>query len=192
MIEAKPASNHADLVDAIRAVLQSSGEPMTIPRIRERLPEPYRAIRADQLADVLERQVSADVLVMCPKYRSAQDRFWDRPLREHAKVLLHDAINGGPISWTDLRKKLPKYVRHLAESVLNEELARGAIHEHPQASPRMGPRYAHEPAKVECYAKRELQEVLIRLEQCGFTRGQARETLMQLLQDEEWADEIEK
>jgi hypothetical protein len=188
MTEIQPCANHADLVDAICGVLQSSEEPLTLPRIRERLPEPYRGIRAEQLAEVLARQVAANVLVSCPKYRSAQERFWDRSLREHAKVLLHEAIKAGPISWSDLRKKLPKYLRHLAESALSEELARGAIHEHPQASPRMGPRYAHEPAKVACYAKRELQDVLTRLTQCGFTRGQARETLMQLLQEEEWAD----
>ena len=32
---------------------------------------------------------------MCPKYRSSQDRYWDRPLREHAMVLLYEALHGG-------------------------------------------------------------------------------------------------
>jgi hypothetical protein len=177
-----------DLVDAIRGVLQSSDEPMTIPRIRERLPAPYEAIRKDELQDVLHRQVAAHVLVMCPKYRSGQDRYWDRELRDHAMLLLHKALEPGPTSWSDLRKKLPKYLRHFAESVLNEELAKGAIHRHPPATLRMGPRYAHQPPNVRCYARKELHDMLTRLEQCGFTRSDARETLMALLQEEEWSE----
>ena len=188
MTEARPALNHADLVDAIRGVLQASGEPLTLPRILERLPEPYRDVRLEDLTELLERQVRAHVLVGCPKYRSAQDRYWDRPLREHATVLLHEAIKEGPMSWTDLRKKLPKYLRHLAESALNEELAKGTIHRHPPATSRRGPRYAHQPADVRCYASKELHEMLARLEQCGFARADARDSLMQLLQEEEWAE----
>jgi hypothetical protein len=177
-----------DLVDAICGVLQSSDEPLTIPRIRERLPAPYEAIRTVELQDVLHRQVAANVLVMCPKYRSGQDRYWDRELRDHAMLLLHKSLEQGPISWSDLRKKFPKYLRHFAESVLNEELAKGTIHRHPPTSLRMGPRYAHQPPSVHCYAKKELHNMLARLVQCGFTRSDASETLMALLQEEEWSE----
>ncbi len=137
---------------------------------------------------MLRRQVEAHVLVMCPKYRSSQDRFWDRPLREHAKVVLRESLRDGPASWSDLRKKFPKYMRHLAESVLNEELARGTLHRHPPQSARKGPRFGLQPADVRTYASRELQDLLGRLEQIGFAPTDVREAMMQFLQDDEWSD----
>ncbi len=178
------SSAQTDLVDAVREVLRHSAEPLTIPRIRERLPMP---IGIGELTDVLHRQLAAHVLVMCPKYRSSQDRYWDRPLREHAKVVLSEALRGGPLPWADLRKKFPKYLRHLADSVLNEELAKETIFRHPPTSARTGPRYALEPANVRSYAKKELHEMLTRLEHFGFGRAESREAIEQLLQEEEWA-----
>ena len=188
MAEVLPSSNHSDLVDAIREVLRQSEEPLTIPQLRERLCGPYRAIRIEELADVLGRQVAANVLVMCPKYRSSQNRYWDRTLREHAKVVLTGALESGPMSWTELRKKLPKYLRHLAESVLNEELARGAIFRHPPTSSRNGPRYASQPADVRSYVGNELQGMLARMHERGFARADVCEALMLILQENEWDD----
>lgn len=176
----------SDLVDAIRAILYRSPEPLTVPKIRERLPESLRTIRVAELTEVLQRQVAAHVLVICPKYRSAQDRYWDRPLREHAKVVLRESLTAGPASWSELRKKFPKYLRHLAESVLNEELARGTLHRHPPESIRKGPRIGLHPADVRVYAERELQTVLRRLEQLGFAPVEVREAMMHLLNEEEW------
>lgn len=183
------SSTRTDLVDAVREVLRHSAEPLTIPRIRERLPMPLGAIRIEELTDVVQRQLAAHVLVMCPKYRSSQDRYWDRPLREHAKVVLGEALRSGPMSWADLRKKFPKYLRHLADSVLNEELAKETIFRHPPTSARMGgPRYGLKPADVRSYANKELHDMLTRLEQCGFGRAESREAIVQLLQEEEWAE----
>jgi hypothetical protein len=189
MADVLPSSIHTDLVEAIREVLRQSEEPLTIPKIREQLRRKLGPIGIDELTDVLNRQVAANVLVICPKYRSSQDRYWDRPLWQHAKVVLHQALDAGPMSWTDLRKKFPKYLRHLAESVLNEELARGVIFRHPPGSTRMGPRYALQAADVRSYAFRELSEVLSRMELRGFARGDVREALMQLLHEEEWAEQ---
>lgn len=188
MADISPAFRQDDLVDAVREILRESEEPLTVPKLRERLLSRARSIRTEELIDLLERQVAAQVLVMCPKYRSSQNRYWDRPLREHAKVVLHEALREGPLAWADLRKKFPKYLRHLADSVLNEELAKGAVHRHPPASSRMGPRYALTPADIRCYASKELRAVLTRLQECGFSRNGARESLMQLLQEDEWAD----
>ena len=173
-----------DLVDAVREVLRQSNEPLTIAKIRARLPWS----RLEDLKAAIARQVAASVLVMCPKYRGSQDRYWDRPLRQHARVVLHATLEAGPMAWAHLHKKFPKYMRYLAESVLNEELARGLIYRHPSTSSRMGPRYALQPADVRDYAGKELDAVLTRLEQFGFTRADSREALVQLLQADEWAD----
>lgn len=189
MIDIELSSNQTDLVDAIRAILVSSVEPLTVKKIRARLSAPFDGIRSQELTEVLKRQVAAHVFVICPKYRSAQDRYWDRSLRAHAKVLLRAALADGPMPWAELRRKFPKYLRHLAESVLNEELARGAIHRHPPASPRMGFRCALEPADVLGYAARELEGALARLIEQGFARSHARAAFMQLLQESEWADD---
>jgi hypothetical protein len=126
---------------------------------------------------------------MCPKYRSGQDRYWDRSLREHARMLMRGALKDGPLSWADLRKRCPKYLRHLTESVLNEELARGAIHRHPPISPRAGFRFALQPVDVRSYAARELEGALARLAERGIALSDAREALMQLLHEAEWAED---
>jgi hypothetical protein len=181
-------NNGADLVGAIHEILKQSSEPLTVSKIRARLRGSFRTARPEDLTEVLQRQVAAQVLVMCPKYRSGQDRYWDRPLREHAKVVLRRSLEEGTMPWAELRKKFPKYMRHLAESVLNEELARRAIFRHPPAAPRMGFRYALEPPDVRPHAAKELEAALRRLEARGFTRGDAREAFMQLLQDQEWAE----
>jgi hypothetical protein len=178
----------ADLVDAVHQVLRQSAEPLTLPRIRERLPEAFHATRSEELCDVLQRQVAANVLVMCPKYRSGQDRYWDRPLREHARGLLRESLLAGPATWSELRKSLPKYLRHLADSVLNEELAKGNVHRHPPLTIRNGPRYALEPADIRTYVAKELAALLDRLQERGFARGETRMAIVQLLQEEEWAD----
>ena len=189
MADTGPSSNHSDLVDAIRAIFKASLEPLTVQKIRERLPVPYDDMRLAELKDVLQRQVAASVFVICPKYRSAQDRYWDRPLREHARVLLLAALHDGPVPGADLRKKFPKYLRHLAESVLNEELAKGAIHRHPPASSRSGFRFALERPDVRAFAAKELECALARMTKRGFALSDAREAFMQLLQDTEWADD---
>ncbi|HZZ82371.1 MAG TPA: hypothetical protein VFE62_27985 [Gemmataceae bacterium] len=183
-----PSSNCTDLVDAIREVLRHSDEPLTIPKIRARLAAQYRSISAEELTETLNRQVAAHVLVICPKYRSSQDRYWDRPLREHAKVTLRNALADGPTTWSEVRKAFPKYLRHLADSVLNEELARGAIHRHPPATVRQGPRYALHAADARRYVHGELQSLLSRIVELGFSRPEAREAIVQLLQDEEWTE----
>jgi hypothetical protein len=188
MVNTCIADRRTDLVDAIHDVLKESAEPLTAPRIRERLPSRYRNLRLEDVIEALQRQVAAQVLVICPKYRSRQDRYWDRSLRDHASVVLHDALRGGPMAWADLRKKFPKYLRHLADLVLNEELARGTIFRHTPMSIRMGPRYALYPADVRIYASKELPALLARLEQCGFARHESREALMHLLQEDEWAE----
>lgn len=182
------APAQTDLVDAIRFVLKQSSEPLTGFQIRARLPRHFSRVPLDDLMETLTRQVAADVLVMCPKYRSSQDRYWDRCLREHAKKLLHAALRSGPLSWSDLRKRLPKYVRHLADSVLSEELAREKIFRHPPASQRMGPRYALRPAELRRYLSRELQELLSRFELHGFSPRETRETILELLREEEWGE----
>ncbi len=190
MANVLPSSKHTDLVDAIREVLRQSEEPLTVLKIRARLRGKFRAMRIRQLMDVLERQVAANVLVICPKYRSSQDRYWDRPLREHGKVVLQTALRDGPMSWPDLRKKFPKYMRHLAESLLNEELAKGIVFRHPSGSARRGPRYALQPADVRICAAQELLLLLARLQDRGFARADAREALMQILHEDEWADHL--
>jgi hypothetical protein len=177
-----------DLVGAIQEILKQSSEPLTVPKIRVRLRGAFRAIGIEELADVLQRQVAAQVLVICPKYRSGQDRYWDRPLREHAKVVLRRTLEDGAMPWSELRKKFPKYLRHLAESVLNEELARRTIFRHPPATPRVGIRYSLQAPDVGPHAARELEEALSRLEAHGFSRVDACEALMHLLQQHEWAD----
>jgi hypothetical protein len=104
-------------------------------------------------------------------------------------VVLRGALADGPIPWSDLRKRVPKYMRHLAESVLNEELAKGAIHRHPPTSARAGFRYALAAADIRAFAMTELEAALARLVERGFSLSDAREAFMHLLQEAEWSED---
>src|SRR3954465_10679605 len=65
----------SDLVAAVQAVLQASPEPMTLSKIRAKLPTQLRQVSLEQLQETLQRQVTANVLTQYPKYRSQHDRF---------------------------------------------------------------------------------------------------------------------
>jgi hypothetical protein len=181
----RTADGACDLVGAIRQVLRASHEPLTAPAIHKRLPPAFRGVRLEALTDVLERQVAAHVLVVCPKYRSPQDRYWDRSLRDHVKVLLQDVLREGPLPWSELRRRLPKYARHLAESVLNEQLAHGALFRHPPAHARIGPRYALHPPDARRYLRPAVDELFDRMAALDFSRADVRQALQQMLDEEE-------
>src|SRR3954470_23513497 len=85
-----PAST--DLVAAVHQVLQGSAEPLTLSKIRALLPGRLRTICLEELGEALRRQVAANVLWQYPKYRSQQDRFWDRPMHVHITSLLRLAL----------------------------------------------------------------------------------------------------
>ena len=180
-----------DLVSAIRHVLQTSAEPLTIAKIRTALLPSFGGLDVDLLADTLNRQVAAHVLVLYPKYRSQQDRFWDRPFRVHLEQLLCNLLGAGPLTWSEIRKRLPDYAKIMAESVLDEQVARGKFFRHPPASARTGPRYGLEPADPRPHVQAELALLVSRLETSGFARAVVRETLLDLLREEEWAARLQ-
>src|SRR5260370_15127506 len=68
-----------DVLSAIRTVLEASAEPLTLSKIRAALPARLRST-LEGLAEVVRRQVAANVFVQYPKYRSPQDRFWAPPM----------------------------------------------------------------------------------------------------------------
>jgi hypothetical protein len=174
-----------DLVNEVHRVLRESDEPLTAVKIRRRLPASLRQVHLEALVEVLQRQAAAQVLAMCPKYRSGQDRYWDRPLSERVHEMLHDILTAGPLTWAELRRTLPRYARYLAESVLNEQLARGLLHRHPPRTARAAPRYGQQPADARTYLRPALAELLGRLEPLGFSRAELRRGLRQLLGESE-------
>ena len=176
-----------DLVAAVRRVLESSPEPLTLSKIRSSLPANFRALSLEALGEALARQVAANVLVQYPKYRSPQDRFWDRPMRVHVAYLLRAALEEQPLAASELRRKLPDYAKTQAEAVLEEEVAQGRIHRHPPANSRSGPRFGVHPPDPRTFLRNELGTLFGRLERLGFTQTQLRQAALELLHDEEWA-----
>jgi hypothetical protein len=180
-------SSDSDLAAEVQRVLEASSEPLTLSKIRSSLPTRLRSISLEALAEVLRRQVAANVLIQYPKYRSQQDRFWDRPMPVHIAALLRQALEEIPLAWSELRRKLPDYAKAQAESVLEEQVARALLYRHPPASSRGGQRYGARPPETREYLRTELTAVFARLEKLGFTPAQLREGAMELLQEEEWA-----
>lgn len=174
-----------DLATAIQQVLQSSSEPLTVSKIRIALPPSHRSLSVEELAEALRRQVAANVVVQYPRYRSQQDRFWDRPMEVHIVNLIEAALEEGPLPWSELRRKLPTYAQQQAQTVLEEHVRRGSLHRHPRAG-RGAERYGRKPAHPREYLRDELREVFNRLEKLGFQPGQIREAAIELLHEEEW------
>ena len=183
-------SPETDVVAAILRVLRASPEPLTVSKIRAKLPAPFRSATLEELTDTLQRQVAANVLVQYPKYRSQQDRFWDQPMEVHLTNLFREALAEGSLGWAELRRKLPAYALDplaRAEGVLNEMTARGQVHRHPRIGKRGGDRFGLQPPDAKEYLRSELSEVFLDLEQLGFTQAQLRAAALELLHDEEWA-----
>ena len=189
MLEPTPATAQPvpDLAAAIQRILADSLEPLTIPKIRSRLPAPNRNISEPELSATLQRQAAANVIYQFPRYRSQQDRYWDRGMPVHVSQLLRHALADGPLSWTDLRRKLPAYASGQAESVLKEQVNQGMVFRHPALSKRSGERYGLQAPDPKEYLQQELSIVFYKLERMGFHQPQVRVAALELLHDEEWS-----
>jgi hypothetical protein len=182
-----PPTSEPDLVAAVRRVLESSPEPLTLSKIRSALPANFRSLSLEALAEALQRQVAANLLVQYPRYRSPQDRFWDRPMRVHIAYLLQTALREQPLAVSELRRKLPDYAKTQAEEVLQEEVAQARIHRHPPTTSRSGPRFGVEPPDPREFLRGELSLLFGRLGRLGFSEAQLRQAALEILHDEEWA-----
>jgi hypothetical protein len=180
-------TSETGLAGEIRLVLQISDAPLTVAKIRAARPGPLRSVPREALAEILQRQVAANVLVRFPPYRSRQERFWDRPMDVHLDRLLRHALRRGPATWSEIRKRLPAYARRLAEPVLENEVAQGRLFCHPPATSRTGTRYGLEPPDPRPYLQVEFAALLSRCEQQGLARPLVRAALLHMLRDEEWA-----
>jgi hypothetical protein len=181
-----PAPAVADLATAAQHVLATSDEPQTVSKIRSRLPGALRTIDVKELTEALDRQVAAGALYKYPKYRSQQDRYWDRGMTTHVAHLLRVVLEGGPLPWSELRRKLPAYAQPQAQQVLEEQIGQGLLHRHPRAGSRGGERFGLRPADPRDYLRLELPDLFTRLAGLGFGRPQIRAAALELLHEEEW------
>jgi hypothetical protein len=173
------------LIDAVHNVLQNSTEPLPASRIRALLPRPFRNVSLEELADHLDRQVAAKVLWQFPKYRSVQDRFWDRPMKVHVGVLLKEALTEGPLAWSELRRKLPGYAKSQAADVLQDQVSQKQLFRYPRCG-RIRERFGVQPPDLKLYLRPELISLFHRLSSLGFHPDHLRACALELLHDDEW------
>jgi hypothetical protein len=185
------SSRDTDLGAAVQRVLAASPEPLTLSKIRAQLPAPFRSASLEELGDYLHRQVAANVLYQFPKYRSQQDRFWDRPMEVHIATLLQDTLQERPLALSELRRKLPSYAVERAEVIVIEQVAQGKLHRHPRSGKRGGDRFGVMPADPKDYLRSELAGVFQRMQEQGFAEDQVRAAALELLHDEEWSPAAE-
>jgi hypothetical protein len=188
---ATPPVAEADLTAAIHRVLASSPEPLTPSKIRAALPANCRPESLEELTECLRRQAAANTLYQFPKYRSQQDRYWDRGMPAHVAVLIREVVQEQPLAWSELRRKLPAYAVGQAETVLQEQVGQGRLHRHPPATKRGGERFGAQPPDARDYLREELSQVFRRLQGLGFTEAQLREGAMEILQEEEWSPQTQ-
>jgi hypothetical protein len=188
-VEQTPSSTFAetDLMAAVRRVLERSEEPLTLSKIRSGLPASLRGVSLEALEEMLQRQVGVNALQQYPKYRSQQNRYWDRPMRVHLASLLRTTLEERPLNLSELRRKLPDYAKLQIEPILEEEVAQGNLHRHPALSSRSGPRYSTRQPNPRDYLRTELDDVFTRLQRLGFSLADLRQSALELLHEEEWA-----
>jgi hypothetical protein len=179
--------NEADLVAAALRILAASPEPLTPSKIRSHLPTTFRSVSLEQLIEALRRRVDANVLYEYPPYRSQQHRYWDRPPAVHTLALIRASLEEAPLTWSQLRRKLPDYARHQAQEILKDQVDQGLLHQHPRAGSRSGERYGlHAPDPREPL-RQEFLRLFDRLQRdYNFTRPQLRAAALELLHEEEW------
>jgi hypothetical protein len=181
------APNDTDLAAAMQRVLAASTEPLTPSMIRSQLPASLRGVPPEQLTEVLRRRVEANVLYEYEAYRSPQQRYWDRPLAVHVVSLVRTALAEGPLTSSQLRRKLPQYARERTDEVLREQVERGELHEHSRAGSRTGVRYGLEPPNPREPLRQELVRLFDKLgRDWGFARERLRQAALELLHEEEW------
>jgi hypothetical protein len=182
-----PTAAETDLVEAVRRVLTASAEPLTPSKIRALLPAGFRSVSPEELAACLQRQVAADVLYQYPRYRSRQDRFWDRPMPAHVAGLLHAVLRDGPLAWSALRRRLPAYALAQADGVLRQQLVMDKVFRHPPVGKRGRERFGVRPPDAKDYLRPELSAVFRRLAQLGLGEAELRAGALEILHDEEWS-----
>ncbi len=178
-----------DLATAVQRVLANSEEPLTVSKIRAKLPGALRNTDLNDLGEVLERQVSANALHKYPKYRSQQDRYWDRGMDQHIVQLIVTVLEAGPLPWSELRRKLPAYSHEKAQGVLDDQIRQGKLHRHPRAGSRGAERFGTAAPDPKDYLRQELPDLFSRLSSLGFSRPQIRAAALELLHEEEWDNE---
>lgn len=175
-----------DLGEAVRRVLHASTEPLTVLRIRGSLPAALRRISPEELTTHLSRQVAANVLWQFPKYRSPQDRFWDRPMAVHLVALVHEALAEKPLTLAELRRKVPVYAQDQLDAVVQDLLAHGKLFRYPKEG-RLGERLGNQAPDPKTYLRPELTVMFQRLSALGFSMADLRAAALEMLHEEEWA-----
>ena len=183
-------TTQTDLPTAVQRILAASSEPLTVSKIRAQLPAALRNIAPEELGEFLRRQAAANVLIPYPKYRSQQERYWDRPMPVHVATLVREVLQEEALGLPELRRKLPAYAVTHVETVLLEQVNQGQLHRHPRAGKRGGDRFGVQPADPKEYLRAELAALFLQLEKLGFTQEQLREGALELLHEDEWASTI--
>jgi hypothetical protein len=177
-----------DLTSAVRHVLASIEEPLTVSKIKAALPPSLRQTSLEDLNQLLRQEAAANRLHEYPKYRSQQERYWDRPMQVHIVHLLRSALEEKPLTWTELRRKLPAYAQDKAQEVLETQIQGKHFHRHPrQPGKRAGEPIGLRPADPRDYLQHELSDLFNRMEKLGFLNNQTRAAALEILHDEEWA-----
>jgi hypothetical protein len=109
-------------------------------------------------------------------------------MQVHIVQLLRSALEEKPLTWTELRRKLPAYAQEKAQEVLETQIQGKHLHRHPrQPGKRAGEPIGLRPADPRDYLQQELSDLFNRMEKLGFLNNQTRAAALEILHDEEWA-----
>ena len=129
-----PASDHNELIELMRRVLQLSDGPRSVAQIVRDLPKSLR-VRPEVAESLLVEEVAAGRLYEYPKVRN-KTQFWVRSPLEFARSLILSKLQAAPVTRTDALKVIKgKAFEGLSKSVrdqlFDELLQEGALSRHP-------------------------------------------------------------
>ena len=152
--------------DAISSILKTVGRsprPLTVAKIQESLPTPFRPA-LPELAEILEEQIRRGEIFRWVPYRRVQ-RFWVHSPAPYAHERMLAALSYRPLSRSEIRAALKKTMfgcsDHKADDLARKTMARlrseQMIFEHPPVGRLRAARYATRPPDPAPYLKKTLE-----------------------------------
>jgi hypothetical protein len=175
-----------DTKEVILKVVRNAGEPLTVKKVLDLLPRPFK-VSEDVLNRFLDEQVQAGALHEWPSLRSKK-RYWFQDPEAVIKKGMLQVLSQKALSQTELQKSLrklffrsPKYkAKELTRTCLRQLLEEGRVYKYPRMPRKRSDFYGvlpPDPAPYLGKVKTELKKVFEKLRPFGVTEEEVYEAL---------------
>jgi hypothetical protein len=122
-------------IEVLFKTLQEAQEPLTVSQIRNQLPSGRFKLPEKQIAEILDDQLRKHRAYRFKPYGGKSDRYWTRSHEEYARETILMALNGNPLTRSELKKKTDAKLRDCSDdkrkNLLNELIKEGTVRKWP-------------------------------------------------------------